>query len=91
LAIKEIPSAPSDATGLYLYELFCQTLEGRGMSGGFAKNPMIEKAYSPKISSNPFVLFVPSPVTVHPEPFDSPFVLSLSKDERHAQAMLVDG
>jgi len=32
-----------------------------------------------------------SPGTVHPEPFDSPFVLSLSKDERLAQDMLVEG
>jgi len=31
------------------------------------------------------------PATVHPEPFDSPFVLSWSKDERHAQDMLVEG
>jgi hypothetical protein len=29
--------------------------------------------------------------TDHPEPFDSPFVLSLSKDERFAQDRLVEG
>ncbi len=31
------------------------------------------------------------PGTVHPEPFDSPFVLSLSKGERLTQDMLVEG
>jgi len=31
------------------------------------------------------------PVTVHPEPFDSPFVLSLWKDKWHAQDMFFEG
>ncbi len=42
----------------------------------------------PKIFSNP--IFFPWPGTVYFELFDSPFVLSLSKDEWHAKDLLVE-
>jgi hypothetical protein len=36
-------------------------------------------------------MLFPSTGTVYPEPFDLPFVLSLSKGERLTQDMLVEG